>query len=98
VLLQGAQVHALPGQAGTNMIEVITRAGGRICDFRAANVNVTTPARLERLLSTRGPGRMEDFELYDWRVGCAGLGHFYDLQGGFAAGSFYHHNVRVRQT
>ena len=67
-----------------------------IRDFRAANVNVTTAAPLERLLSTRGPGAISDFELYDWRVVCSGLDQDYDLQGGFEPGSFYHHNVRVR--
>jgi hypothetical protein len=77
------------------MVEVITRDGGVIRDFRAANINVTTKAPLERLLSTRGPGLMRDFELYDWRISSGGVGQLYDTQGGFVPSTLYHHNVRV---
>jgi hypothetical protein len=63
VLIDGCQVHAHPAVPGTNMVDAITREGGIIRDFRAANVNVTTQAPLARLLATRGPGVMRDFEL-----------------------------------
>jgi hypothetical protein len=95
VLIDGCQIHAEPAIAGTNMIDATTRDGGVIRDFRAANVNVTTTAPLARLLATRGPGAMRDFELYDWRVVSGGVGQFYDIQGAFAPGTLYHHNVRV---
>jgi hypothetical protein len=95
VLINGCQVHGQPGFPGTNMVEVITRDGGVIRDFRAANINVTTKAPLERLLSTRGPGLMRDFELYDWRISSGGVGQLYDTQGGFVPSTLYHHNVRV---
>lgn len=95
VFINGCQIHGEPASPGTNMVEVITRDGGIIRDFRAANINITTSAPLARLLSTRGPGVMRDLELYDWRVASGGVGQFYDLQGGFVPGTFYHHNVRV---
>lgn len=95
VLINGCQIHAYPAIPGTNMVDAIARAGGIIRDFRAANVNVATQAPLARLLATRGPGVMRDFELYDWRVASAGLGQIYDTQGGFVPGTLYHHNVRV---
>jgi hypothetical protein len=95
VLINGCQIHAHPAIPGTNMVDAITREGGIIRDFRAANVNVTTQAPLARLLSTRGPGVMRDFELYDWRVASAGVGQMFDTKGGFVPGTLYHHNVRV---
>ena len=95
VLINGCQVHASQPAPGTNMIEVITREGGIIRDFRAANVNVTTTVPLDRLLSTTGPGTMRDFELYDWRIASAGVGTFYVTKGGFVPGTLYHHNIRV---
>jgi hypothetical protein len=95
VLINGCQIHAHPAIPGTNMVDAITREGGIIREFRAANVNVTTQAPLARLLATRGPGVMRDFELYDWRVASAGVGQIYDAQGGFVPGTLYHHNVRI---
>jgi hypothetical protein len=95
VLINGAQVHAHPAGPGTNMIFAMTREGGIVRDLRATNVNVTTEAPLARLLATRGPGVMRDFELYDWRIASGGVGQLYDIQGGFVPGTWYHHNVRV---
>jgi hypothetical protein len=95
VLINGCQVHAEPALTDTNMVDAITREGGLIRDFRAVNVNITTSAPLARLLATRGPGVMRDFELYDWRVVSGGVEQFYDIQGAFVPGTLYHHNVRV---
>jgi hypothetical protein len=95
VLINGCQIHAQAAIPGTNMVDVMTRAGGIIRDFRAANVNVTTNSPLARLLATRGPGVMRDFELYDWRVVSDGVEERYDTQGAFVPGTLYHHNVRV---
>jgi hypothetical protein len=95
VLINGCQVHAQPALPDTNMVDAITREGGLIRDFRAVNVNITTNAPLARLLATRGPGVMRDFELYDWRVVSGGVEQFYDIQGAFVPGTLYHHNVRV---
>jgi hypothetical protein len=77
------------------MIFAMTREGGSIRDLRVSNVSVTTEAPLARLLATRGPGVMRDFELYDWRITSGGVGQVYDLQGAFVPGTLYHHNVRM---